>query len=295
MEAIFAPRQTGTMMGIAADSETKGQSCRSKARHPLGVSPPARLADGGGGSRQRSARRSASLPALVSCATRPQNPGWVSGDRDRAAGRRAARAAGLEVQTGVAHTGVVAVLRGARPGPTVAVRGDMDALPVEEKTDLPFRSTKRATWVGEEVPVAHACGHDVHTTVVLGVAEALAALRAELPGTWSFSSSLPKRAAAGRRPGALAMVKAGVLDDPKRAIFGVHSFTGLHDGVPERRSSAGAPARPTPRSIISSPGCAASSRTVPTPTSTDHRDGLPGGAGAPDHPLAHPPPLGRAS
>jgi len=143
------------------------------------------------------------------------------------------RAAGLEVRTGVAETGVVAVLRGGRPGPVVAVRGDMDALPVEEKTDLPFRSTRRATWAGSEVPVAHACGHDVHTSVVLGVAEALAAVRAELPGTVVFLFQPAEEGPPpGKKTGALAMLEAGALENPKpAAIFGIHAFPELAEGV----------------------------------------------------------------
>jgi amidohydrolase len=157
------------------------------------------------------------------------------------------RAAGLEVKTGVAKTGVVASLRGGKPGPTVAVRADMDALPVEEKTDLPFRSTKRATWAGEEVPVAHACGHDIHTAVVLGVAEALAAVRSELPGTVVFIFQPAEEGPPpGEDTGALAMVKAGVLTDTRpQAIFGIHSFTELADGVPGAVGKVGWTSGPT--------------------------------------------------
>jgi amidohydrolase len=143
------------------------------------------------------------------------------------------RELGLEVRTGVAHTGVVAVLRGGRPGPVVAVRADMDALPVEEKTDLPFKSTKRGTWAGEEVPIAHACGHDVHTSVVAGAAAALAALRADLPGTVVF---LFQPAEEGPPPGevtgALGMIRDGALADPRpQVIFGLHSFPQMTDDV----------------------------------------------------------------
>jgi amidohydrolase len=144
------------------------------------------------------------------------------------------RALGLEVTTGVAHTGVVALLRGGKPGPVVAVRADMDALPVLEQTDLPFKSTKRGTWAGAEVPIAHACGHDIHTSVGLGVATALAAVRDELPGTVKF---LFQPAEEGPPPGevtgALGMLRAGALDEPRpEAIFGLHSFPELADGAP---------------------------------------------------------------
>jgi metal-dependent amidase/aminoacylase/carboxypeptidase family protein len=88
-----------------------------------------------------------------------------------------------EIQTGVAHTGVVGILRGGMPGPVVAVRADMDALPVTEDTPYPFKSTVRTTYLGKEVGVSHACGHDLHTAVQLGVASVLASMRDGLPGT----------------------------------------------------------------------------------------------------------------
>jgi amidohydrolase len=137
------------------------------------------------------------------------------------------RGLGLEVETGVAKTGVVAVLRGGKPGPVVAVRADMDALPVTEATDLPFKSTKRQTYQGQEVGVAHACGHDIHTSVLLGVASALAEIRDELPGTVKLIFQPAEEGPPpGMDTGALAMLKAGVLADPApEAIFALHSFT----------------------------------------------------------------------
>ncbi len=96
------------------------------------------------------------------------------------------RSLGLEVRTGVAHTGVVGVLHGGRPGPVVALRADMDALPVTEEVDVPFASKVRATYNGQEVGVMHACGHDAHTAMLMGVAEVLAGMRQELPGTVKF-------------------------------------------------------------------------------------------------------------
>src|SRR5918997_3334685 len=84
------------------------------------------------------------------------------------------KALGMEVRTGVAHTGVVGILRGGRPGPTVAVRADMDALPVTEDNNLPWKSTVRTEYLGNQVGVSHACGHDVHTAVQMGVASVLA-------------------------------------------------------------------------------------------------------------------------
>ena len=137
-----------------------------------------------------------------------------------------------EIATGIAHTGVVAILRGGRPGPVVAVRADMDALPVTEETDLPFRSTKRDTYEGQEVGVAHACGHDVHTSVLLGVAAVLQGMKAELPGTVKLIwQPAEEGAPPGEKDAALQMVEAGVLRDPApEAIFGLHSAPELEVG-----------------------------------------------------------------
>lgn len=136
------------------------------------------------------------------------------------------------VETGVAHTGVVAVLEGGRPGPVVAVRADMDALPVREQTGYPFASTKTTTYLGQEVGVMHACGHDIHTAVGLGVASVLAGLREDLPGTVKF---IFQPAEEGPPPdeegGADLMVREGVLEGPRpEAIFGLHAFPDLGVG-----------------------------------------------------------------
>jgi amidohydrolase len=141
-------------------------------------------------------------------------------------------ALGLEVRTGVARTGIVAVLRGGRPGPTIAVRADMDALPVVEQTDLPFRSTVRDTFLGQEVGVAHACGHDVHTAVLLGLARALTPLRRELPGTVVFLFQPAEEGPPpGERGGASLMIEEGALADPKPvAILALHSMPELTVG-----------------------------------------------------------------
>src|SRR5215510_870876 len=96
------------------------------------------------------------------------------------------RSLGLEVHTGVAHTGVVALLKGEQPGPVVALRADMDALPVVEEVDVPFASKVRTTYNGQDVGVMHACGHDSHTAILMGVAEILAGMRAQIPGTVKF-------------------------------------------------------------------------------------------------------------
>jgi amidohydrolase len=96
------------------------------------------------------------------------------------------RALDLEVKTGVAHTGVVGVLRGGLPGPVVALRADMDALPVAEEVDVPFASKARGEFEGKDVGVMHACGHDCHVAVLMGVAELFAGIRQRLPGTIMF-------------------------------------------------------------------------------------------------------------
>jgi amidohydrolase len=142
------------------------------------------------------------------------------------------RSLGFEVRTGVGKTGVVALLKGGRPGPVVAVRADMDALPVTEETDFPYRSTKRDTYGGQEVGVAHACGHDIHTTVQLGVAEVLASLRAELPGTVKFIFQPDEEGPPpGERGGAELMLAERTLEEPKpTAIFALHSFPDLSVG-----------------------------------------------------------------
>jgi len=134
------------------------------------------------------------------------------------------RALGIEVQTPVAHTGVVGLLKGGKPGRVVALRADMDALPVVEQVDLPFKSTVRTTYNGQDVGVMHACGHDAHVAILLGVAEVLAGVRQEIPGTVKFLFQPAEEGAPqGEEGGAALMVKEGVLDNPKvDAVFGLH-------------------------------------------------------------------------
>ncbi len=134
------------------------------------------------------------------------------------------RKLGMEVTTGVAHTGVVGVLRGARPGPVVALRADMDGLPVEERNDLPFRSQAKGEYMGETVPVMHACGHDTHVAILMGVAEALAGMRSELSGTVKFIFQPAEEGAPpGEEGGAELMLKEGVLNDPRVDVaFALH-------------------------------------------------------------------------
>ena len=136
------------------------------------------------------------------------------------------RRLGYAVQTGVAHTGVVAVLKGSKPGPTVALRADMDALPVTEQVDLPFKSTAKSTWNGQEVGVMHACGHDNHMAILLGAATIFARMKDQLPGTIKLIFQPAEEGPpTGEQGGAELMVKEGVLDNPKvDAIFGLHVF-----------------------------------------------------------------------
>ncbi len=133
------------------------------------------------------------------------------------------RSLGLEVKAGVGKTGVVGVLRGGRPGPVVALRADMDALPVTELVDVPFKSKVRTIYNGQEVGVMHACGHDNHVAILMGVAEVLTAMKARIPGTVKFIFQ-PAEEGLG---GAAAMVADGALMEPRpSAIFGLHVMPG---------------------------------------------------------------------
>jgi len=128
---------------------------------------------------------------------------------------------GIEVETGVGGTGVVGVLRGGRPGPVVALRADMDALPVTEMADVPFASEVTAMWQGREVGVMHACGHDNHVAILMGVASVLAEMRGELPGTVKFLFQPAEEGPGGAEP----MLADGAFEDPRPdAVFGLHVF-----------------------------------------------------------------------
>ena len=142
------------------------------------------------------------------------------------------RKLGLEVKTGVAHTGVIARLKGGKPGPRLAIRADMDALPVTEEVDLPFASKVRSTYAGQDVGVMHACGHDAHTAILLGVATALAGMRQELPGEVMFIFQPAEEGSPpGEEGGAKLMLKEGVFDGAKPdAVLGLHVFYTLHAG-----------------------------------------------------------------
>lgn len=137
------------------------------------------------------------------------------------------RALGLEVRHPVAHTGVVGVLRGGRPGPVVALRADIDALPVKEETGLPFASTVTTEYAGQTVGVMHACGHDLHTSMLMGAAEVLAGMKAQLPGTIVFLFQPAEEGVPpGETGGAPQMIREGALENPKvDAVFGLHVFS----------------------------------------------------------------------
>ncbi|PIB25383.1 N-acyl-L-amino acid amidohydrolase [Maribacter sp. 4U21] len=131
---------------------------------------------------------------------------------------------GIEVQTGVAHTGVVGLLKGDMPGKVVALRADIDALPVTERNDLPYKSTVTSTFMGEDVGVMHACGHDTHTAILMGVAEVMSKNKDKIKGTVKFIFQPAEEGPPpGEEGGALLMVKEGVMQNPKvDAIFGLH-------------------------------------------------------------------------
>ena len=144
---------------------------------------------------------------------------------------------GLEVKTGVAKTGVVAILKGGKPGALVALRADMDALPVKEPAGLPFASKAKGKYLGREVDVMHACGHDAHTAILMATAEILTGMKDKLPGSVKFmfqpAEEGPSLFAAftGGSWGAKQMIKEGVLADPRPdAVFGLHVTSGLPAG-----------------------------------------------------------------
>ena len=126
---------------------------------------------------------------------------------------------GIDVQTGVGGTGVVGVLEGGRPGPVVALRADMDGLPVTELADVPFASKVTAQWQGREVGVMHACGHDNHVAILMGVASVLAEMRDDLPGSVKFLFQPAEEGPGGAEP----MIADGAMENPKvDAVFGLH-------------------------------------------------------------------------
>ena len=140
---------------------------------------------------------------------------------------------GIEVQTKVAHTGVVGILKGNKPGKVIALRADMDALPVTERSDLPFKSAVTSEFLGEKVGVMHACGHDTHIAILMGVAEILAKNKDKIKGTIKFIFQPAEEGPPpGEEGGALLMIKEGVLKNPDvDAIFGLHINSGTPVGV----------------------------------------------------------------
>jgi len=148
------------------------------------------------------------------------------------------RSLGLEVKTGVAHTGVVAILKGGKPGPKIALRADMDALPVTEQSALPFASKATAVFRGEKVGVMHACGHDSHVAILMGVAEALSSMKKELPGEVMFIFQPAEEGPPdGETGGASAMLAEGLFRDFKpEAAFGLHAWSALNAGQVGYRS-----------------------------------------------------------
>jgi amidohydrolase len=179
----------------------------------------------------------------AAAALEPKVIGWrrrfhqypeLSNRENRTAGVVAAHLSGLglAVQTGVAHTGVVGLLDSGKPGPVIALRADMDALPVAEEVDLPFASKERTTFNGQDVGVMHACGHDCHVAILMGVAELLADMKEKLHGRIKFIFQPAEEGPPpGEEGGAALMIKQGVLDNPKPdVIFGLHVFAGIETG-----------------------------------------------------------------
>jgi amidohydrolase len=141
---------------------------------------------------------------------------------------------GLEVKTGIAYTGVVGILKGEKPGPVVALRADMDGLPVTERVKLPFASKERSTYLGQEVGVMHACGHDTHTSILMGVAEILTGMKKDLKGTVMFIFQPAEEGVPpGEEGGAQLMLKQGIFDAPypkPEVAFGLHISSDLEVG-----------------------------------------------------------------
>lgn len=140
---------------------------------------------------------------------------------------------GIEVQTGVAKTGVVGILKGGKPGPVIALRADMDALPVYERVNLPFASKDSADYMGQKVAVMHACGHDSHVAILMGTAEVLASMKKDIAGTVKFIFQPAEEGPPGdEEGGAPLMIKEGVMDNPKvEAMFGLHIASSIETGT----------------------------------------------------------------
>lgn len=146
---------------------------------------------------------------------------------------------GIQVKK-MAKTGVVGILKGGKPGPVIALRADMDALPVIEKVDIPYKSTKTDTFNNQKVGVMHACGHDAHTAMLMGAAEVLASVKSEIPGTVVFLFQPAEEGAPeGEEGGAWLMIKEGALDNPKAdVVFGMHIESWIPAGDIQYKSGA---------------------------------------------------------
>ncbi|GAB2962357.1 M20 family metallopeptidase [Hymenobacter coalescens] len=190
------------------------------------------------GSQSATAQKTTALASRIEAAAARMQPQVVAWRRDihehPELGNRETRTAalvaaelkrlGLEVQTGVGKTGVVGVLRGGKAGPVVALRADMDGLPVTEEAKVPFASKARTQYSGQEVGVMHACGHDTHVAMLLGAANVLSQLKADLPGTVKFVFQPAEEGPPpGEEGGAKLMIQEGVLQKPNvEAVFGLH-------------------------------------------------------------------------
>jgi len=147
---------------------------------------------------------------------------------------------GIEVKERVAKTGVVGILKGAKPGPCIALRADIDGLPVTERVNIPFASKQKATYNGQEVGVMHACGHDTHTAMLMSVAEILSGMKSEIKGTIKFIFQPAEEGPPeGEEGGAALMVKEGVMENPKvDVIFGLHIESDIEVGKIEYKPGA---------------------------------------------------------
>ena len=150
------------------------------------------------------------------------------------------RILGLEVKEGIAVTGVVGILKGAKPGPCIGLRADMDALPLTERVNVPFASKEKTIYAGQEIGVMHACGHDSHVAILMSTAEILSSLRSELKGTVVFVFQPAEEGAPpGETGGALRMIKEGVMDNPKiDVMFGLHIGSDVEVGQLEYKAGA---------------------------------------------------------
>lgn len=147
---------------------------------------------------------------------------------------------GLEIRTGVAKTGVVAILKGGKPGPVIALRADMDALPVKERVKLAYASVDSADYLGQKLPVMHACGHDAHVAMLIGAAQVLSSMKKDISGTIVFIFQPAEEGPpAGEEGGASLMVKEGVMDNPKvDVVFGMHIESWIPAGDIQYKSGA---------------------------------------------------------